>query len=379
MFKILHNDSGSKARTGILKTARGDIKTPVFMPVGTQATVKTISNEELLTAGSQIILSNTYHLFLRPGESIMKEAGGLHKFMSWPKPMLTDSGGFQIFSLPGYRKVKADGVEFKSHLDGMMHFLRPEDIVRIQSVLGSDIMMVLDECLPYPSEEEAVKRSLPITHDWAARCLKEWKRRGRQDEYGVANQLFAIVQGGAYKEQRLASARHLVGLDFPGYAIGGLSVGEPSQVMYDVLSYTVPELPLNKPRYLMGVGLVPDLFEAVSLGVDMFDCVVPTRNGRNATVFSRTGKMLLRGATHARIFDSPIDDKCPCYTCRTHSRAYLRHLFNADEYLAGRLASLHNLTFFIQLLDSMRQAIEQDRFTEFRREFMANYNEEKGS
>ena len=373
IFEIKCKDAKTSARTGVLKTAHGEIKTPVFMPVGTQATVKTISNDELLGAGAQVILSNTYHLYLRPGESVMREAGGLHQFMNWSKPILTDSGGFQIFSLATFNKIKEEGVEFRSHIDGSKHFLSPEDVIRMEHVLGSDIIMPLDECVKYPSEHDYVKKSLKITHDWALRSKIAWEKTGRKNEYGNPSILFGIVQGGVYKDLREESARALVEMDFPGYSIGGLSVGEPSESMYQTLAATMPFLPEEKPHYLMGVGLPMDLFEAVSQGVDMFDCVVPTRNGRNATVFTRKGRLLLRGASYIRDF-GPIEEGCVCYTCRNHTRAYLRHLFNSDEYLAGRLASLHNLTFFIQLLESMRRAIEERRFSEFRREFENDFN-----
>ncbi len=375
IFRIEKKDPKTAARTGVLTTAHGSIRTPVFMPVGTQATVKTISNDELLGAGAQIILSNSYHLYLRPGESVMKEAGGLHKFMNWEKPILTDSGGFQIFSLAKLNKIGEEGVAFQSHSDGSKHFLRPEDVIRIEHALGSDIIMPLDECVKYPSEHDYVKRSLRITHDWARRSKIAWEASGRKNDYGLDSILFGIVQGGTYKDLRRESAKALVDIDFPGYSIGGLSVGEPSQAMYETLAATLPLLPEEKPHYLMGVGLPLDLFEAVSQGVDMFDCVVPTRNGRNATVFTRKGKLLLRGASYIRDF-GPIEEGCPCYTCKKHTRAYLRHLFNSDEYLAGRLASLHNLTFFIQLLESMRRAIEEGRFSEYRRDFERDYREE---
>ncbi len=340
------------------------------MPVGTQATVKTISNQELLDAGAQIILSNTYHVYLRPGEKLIEEAGGLHKFMSWPKPILTDSGGFQIFSLSNFNKIKNDGVEFRSHRDGSKHFLTPEDVIRIQHSLGSDIIMPLDECVKHGAEREYVEQSLKVTHAWAERCRKAWTRDIQEN--GKKSILFGIVQGGMHADLRKISAKTLVDMDFPGYSIGGLSVGEPNELMYEILNETVPELPENKPRYLMGVGMPMDLFEAVSQGVDMFDCVVPTRNGRNATVFTPNGTLLLRGASYIRDF-RPIDEKCPCYTCRTYTRAYIRHLFNAEEYLGGRLASLHNLTFFIQLLESMRRAIEENRFVQFRQEFTTSF------
>lgn len=370
IFKVIHSDTQTGARAGVLSTPHGQIQTPVFMPVGTQGTVKTIANHELLDAGAQIILSNTYHLYLRPGEALFREAGGLHRFMNWPKPILTDSGGFQIFSLASYAKVRNDGVEFKSHIDGSKHFLTPEDIIRIQHSIGSDIMMPLDECVKYPAEHSVVEKSLVITHDWARRSKEAWLK------LETDNILFGIVQGGTHADLRKISAKTFVDMDFPGYSIGGLSVGEPNPIMYEILSQTIPELPLNKPRYLMGVGLPMDLFEAVSQGVDMFDCVVPTRNGRNATVFTRHGKLLLRGASYIKDF-RPIEENCPCYTCKNHTRAYLRHLFNAEEYLAGRLASLHNLTFFIQLLDSMRQAILENRFTQFRKDFEKDFNKEK--
>ena len=371
-FRVLHHDPRTKARTGILQTAHGLIKTPVFMPVGTQATVKTISNQELLDAGAQVVLSNTYHLYLRPGEKVIQEAGGLHSFMSWRKPILTDSGGFQIFSLATLNKIKKDGVEFQSHIDGSKHFLTPEDVVRIQLAFGSDIFMPLDECVKYPAEKLYTEKSVALTSEWAKKSKTAWLHSHTMKE-GGKNLLFGIVQGGTYKDLRKRSAEELVAMDFPGYSVGGLSVGEPNELMYEILDAVLPELPTEKPRYLMGVGLPNDLFEAVSQGVDMFDCVVPTRNGRNATVFTPNGKLLMRGASYTKDF-KPIDEKCPCYTCRTYTRAYIRHLFNADEYLAGRLASLHNLTFFIQLLESMRRAIEEDRFAEFRQEFERHFN-----
>jgi queuine tRNA-ribosyltransferase len=375
VFTVERRDSQTAARMGILRTAHGEIRTPVFMPVGTQATVKTISNQELLDAGAQIVLSNTYHLFLRPGEKLIREAGGLHSFMNWPKPILTDSGGFQIFSLSALNKISEGGVEFKSHIDGSKHFLSPEDVIRIQHALGSDIIMPLDECLKYPSDLEMTEKSLVLTNRWAKKSKDAWQKANEKNDSQRPSILFGIVQGGTDKNLRERAAKELVEMDFPGYSIGGLSVGEPNELMYATLHATLPHLPENKPRYLMGVGMPMDLFEAVSQGIDMFDCVVPTRNGRNATVFTPSGKLLLRGASYIRDF-RPIDEKCPCYACRTYTRAYIRHLFNAEEYLAGRLASLHNLTFFIQLLESMRRAIEEDRFTEFRMEFERSYNQQ---
>ena len=357
-----------------MKTAHGEVQTPVFMPVGTQATVKTISNDELRQAGAQILLSNAYHLYLRPGAELVREAGGLHGFMNWDKPILTDSGGFQIFSLATLNKVKEDGVEFRSHIDGSKHFLSPADVIGIQTSLGSDVIMPLDECVKYPAEKDYTEKSVTLTTEWARQSRAAWVKANEAKAEEKKSILFGIVQGGAHKELRRRSARELVELNFPGYSIGGLSVGEPSEVMYEVLNYIVAELPEEKPRYLMGVGYPRDLFEAVSQGVDMFDCVVPTRNGRNATVFTRQGKLLMRGASYIRDF-RPMEEGCPCYACRNHTRAYIRHLFNSDEYLAGRLASLHNLTFFIQLLASMRRAIEEGRFFEFRQEFERNYKE----
>lgn len=348
------------------------------MPVGTQATVKTISNDELHGAGAQIILSNAYHLYLRPGEAVFKAAGGLHELMNWHKPILTDSGGFQIFSLATLNKITEEGVKFQSHIDGSRHFLTPEDVVRIQHTLGSDIMMPLDECVKYPSEKEYVEKSLELTLRWAQRSHKAWTDSGRVNDYGKSSILFGIVQGGVYPDLRRRAVEQMAAMDFPGYSIGGLSVGEPSASMYETLAETVPYLPEEKPRYLMGVGLPMDLFEAVSQGVDMFDCVVPTRNGRNATVFTRKGKLLLGGASYIKDF-RPIEEGCSCYTCKNHTRAYLRHLFNSEEYLAGRLASLHNLTFFIQLLESMRVSIEKGCFSEFRAAFEKDFNRKEES
>ncbi|MBI2094643.1 MAG: tRNA guanosine(34) transglycosylase Tgt [Candidatus Omnitrophica bacterium] len=381
LFRVEHRDRRSRARTGRLKTAHGELRTPVFMPVGTQASVKTIANRELLDSGAQIVLANMYHLYLRPGENVVKAAGGLHAFMNWNKPILTDSGGFQIFSLAKLNKVRPEGVEFQSHVDGSRHFLTPEDVVRIQGVLGSDILMPLDECVKYPVERAQVEESIALTRQWAERSKKAWQKtkneprefiKGSRLDNELPGFIFGIVQGGTFPDLRKRAARELVDLDFPGYAIGGLSVGEPKELMVEILEETVPGLPEEKPRYLMGVGMPLDLLEAVARGVDMFDCVIPTRNGRNATVFTPAGTLLLRGASYTTDF-TPIDEQCPCYTCRTHTRAYLRHLFNAEEHLAGRLASLHNLTFFIQLLESARRSIEENRFVEFHREFERNF------
>lgn len=369
-FRVEKRDAATKARAGELKLPRGVVQTPVFMPVGTQATVKTVSNREIEEAGAQIVLSNAYHLYLRPGEEIIRAAGGLHKFMGWQKPILTDSGGFQIFSLAKLVKLRPDGVEFRSHIDGSPHFLTPESVVKFQLALGSDVLMPLDECVKYPADRPYTEQSVGVTTEWAKTSKRAWLEA--PDGPLPKGLLFGIVQGGTYKDLRRRSAEELVALDFPGYSIGGLSVGEPNPVMYEVLDATVNLLPEEKPRYLMGVGMPLDLFEAVSQGVDLFDCVVPTRNGRNATVFTANGTLLLRGASYKTDF-RPIEEGCPCYACRTATRAYLRHLFNAEEYLAGRLASLHNLTFFIQLLNSMRRAILEGRFAQFRKEFETKF------
>jgi queuine tRNA-ribosyltransferase len=355
----------SGARLGRVHTPHGVIETPTFMPVGTLATVKTMSPEELKAMDAQIILSNTYHLFLRPGHDIVREAGGLHKFMNWDRPILTDSGGFQVFSLSEMRKITEEGVHFRSHLNGDKLFLSPEVAMEIQSALGSDIMMAFDECPPYPAEYDYVKNSLERTTRWAERCLQSHKRPHDQG-------LFAIVQGGMYEDLRKQSARDLTSMDFPGYAIGGLSVGESKQLMYEVLDYTVPLLPDNKPRYLMGVGSPDALIEGSIRGVDMFDCVLPTRIARNGTTMTSQGRLVVRNAQYARDF-GPLDPACDCYTCRNYSRAYLRHLIKADETFGLRLTTYHNLHFLINLMKKVRQSIMEDRLLDFRDEFFEQY------
>ena len=338
------------------------------MPVGTNATVKSVSSQELKQTGAQIILSNAYHLYLRPGVETIEGLGGLHQFMGWDGPILTDSGGYQIFSLGETKDVTSEGLRFKSHLDGSWHFLKPEDVIDVQTRLGVDVLMPLDECLPYPAEREKAIQGMKITQEWLIRSQNAWKAGARD----AGSLLFGIVQGGTYADLRVEHAKAVASLDLPGIAIGGLSVGEPQDVMREMLEAVVPVLPPEKPRYLMGVGYPEDLFLAVEQGVDMFDCVVPTRNGRNGTVFHSAGKLLLRNASFARD-PRPIDESCPCYTCQHHSRGYLRHLFVAREMLGLRLASLHNLTFFIQLLDNMRKAIEHGQFTDFKKEFFKKY------
>lgn len=361
-FKITHKDTSTRARCGQLSLERGVIETPIFMPVGTQASVKSLSPKELEEAGAQIILSNAYHLYLRPGLEIIAQSGGLHKFMNWHKPILTDSGGYQIFSLALLRKIKDEGLDFQSHLDGSRHFLRPEDVVEAQRVLGSDIMMPLDECVHYPVSHQQAQDAVARTTLWALRSKKEWEK----DKRGV---LFGIAQGATYENLRKRSMAELVDIGFGGYAIGGLSVGEPRDLRYNILNSVVDDLPCDSPRYLMGVGLPEDILEAVSMGVDMFDCVVPTRYGRNGTAFTSKGKVTVRNGEFSRDQRS-LDEACACYCCKNFSRAYLRHLFNAGEILGLRLVSYHNIYFFLNLMKSAREAIKEDRFSRFKKDFL---------
>lgn len=353
------------ARLGRVHTPHGSFDTPAFMPVGTQATVKGMSPDELKEIDAKIILSNTYHLYMRPGNELIREAGGLHRFMSWDRPILTDSGGFQVFSLSDLRNIKEEGVTFKSHIDGSKHMFTPESAVAIQNDLGSDIMMAFDECTPYPCEYDYAKKSMERTTRWAARCKEAHKNTENQS-------LFGIVQGSTYEDLRIESAKQLVALDFPGYAIGGLSVGEPAEIMYKMLECTVPELPENKPRYLMGVGSPDYLIEGAIRGIDMFDCVLPTRIGRNGTVLTSRGKLIVRDAKYARDFTS-LDPECDCYACRNFTRAYIRHLLKANEVLGIRLTTWHNLKFLLDLMKKVRQAIIEDRLGDFRDEFFRNF------
>ncbi|RZT22206.1 MULTISPECIES: tRNA guanosine(34) transglycosylase Tgt [Fictibacillus] len=364
-YELIKTCKQSGARLGKVHTPHGSFETPIFMPVGTLATVKTMSPEELKELGAEIILSNTYHLWLRPGHDIVKEAGGLHKFMNWDRPILTDSGGFQVFSLSDLREIKEEGVHFRNHLSGEKLFLSPEGAMEIQNALGSDIMMAFDECPPYPAEYEYMKSSVERTSRWAERCLKGHARP--QDQA-----LFGIVQGGEYEELRKQSARDLVSLDFPGYAVGGLSVGEPKEVMNRVLDFTTPHLPENKPRYLMGVGSPDSLIDGAIRGIDMFDCVLPTRIARNGTCMTSEGRLVVRNAKYARDF-RPIDENCDCHVCRTYSRAYIRHLVKANETFGFRLTSYHNLYFLVNLMKQVRQAIMEDRLLDFRNEFFEMY------
>ena len=364
-FDLVKKDAKTHARRGVVHTPHGDIQTPIFMPVGTQATVKGTTPRELNEVGAQIILSNTYHLHIRPGEELVKEAGGLHKFMSWDKPILTDSGGFQVFSLASLRKIKEEGVHFRSHLDGSKMFIGPETSMAIQEALGSDIAMAFDVCSPYPCDHKTAQEAMLRTHRWAKRC-KEYHTREDQAVFG-------IVQGAFYEDLRIESAKTLADMDFPGYGIGGLSVGEPKPVMYDMLEKIEPYMPKEKPRYLMGVGTPDCLIEGVLRGVDMFDCVLATRIARNGTVFTRNGRLVIRNQTSAEEF-FPIEEDCDCYACRHYSRAYIRHLLKAGEITGARLCSIHNLRFLLRMMEEIRQAILEDRFLDYRRDFYARYD-----
>ncbi|MFJ7971216.1 tRNA guanosine(34) transglycosylase Tgt [Psychrobacillus sp. NPDC096389] len=368
-YELIKKDKQTGARLGIVHTPHGSFETPTFMPVGTQATVKTMAPEEIKDMKAGIILSNTYHLWLRPGHEIIREAGGLHKFMNWDRAILTDSGGFQVFSLSDMRRIEEEGVHFRNHLNGDKLFLSPEKSMEIQNALGSDIMMAFDECPPYPASFEYMKASVERTSRWAERCLTA---HSKTDEQG----LFGIIQGGEYEELRRQSAKDLISMDFPGYAIGGLSVGEPKDVMNRVLDFTTPLMPDNKPRYLMGVGSPDSLIDGSIRGVDMFDCVLPTRIARNGTFMTSKGRLVIKGAAFARDF-GPIDEKCDCYTCKNYSRAYIRHLFKADETFGLRLASYHNLHFLMKLMENVRQAIREDRLLDFKEEFFEEYGYNK--
>ncbi|HDL18346.1 MAG TPA: tRNA guanosine(34) transglycosylase Tgt [Bacteroidetes bacterium] len=369
-FTLEHSDKTSSARAGRVRTEHGEIETPIFMPVGTQGTVKAISPRDLETAGAQIILGNTYHLYLRPGDQLIRKAGGLHKFMSWPKPILTDSGGYQVFSLADLRDLSEEGVRFKSHFDGSRHLFTPEKVIEIERNLGTDIAMVLDECTPYPCSFEYAEKSHRMTLNWAQRCSTRFNENGPVHDYRQF--LFGIVQGSTYPELRKLSAEGLMQIGFDGYAIGGLAVGEPKHQLYDMTAICTEILPQNQPRYLMGVGKPEDIVAAIGLGVDMFDCVIPTRNGRNGMVFTWNGKMKYKNSEFREDF-RPIDENCGCYTCRNFSRAYLRHLFNTGETLVLFLASLHNIYFYLELVREAGKAILSDRFASWRKEFYERY------
>lgn len=370
-FAVNHTDG--KARCGVVTTGHGVFQTPAFMPVGTQGAVKAIEHRELKEEGVEIILGNTYHLYLRPGIEILEEAGGLHRFIGWDQPMLTDSGGYQIFSLSELRKINEEGVQFKSHLDGSLHFFTPERVVDIQRSIGSDIMMVLDECTPYPCTEEYAEKSNDLTVRWAERCQKQFYATKPKYEHPQA--LFAIVQGSVYPNVRERSVKALIDMDFEGYAIGGLAVGEPIAEMYKIVSLCTDLLPEEKPRYLMGVGTPHNLLECIERGVDMFDCVLPTRNGRNEMLFTRNGAMNISNAKYKNDF-TPVDSECLCYTCRNFSRAYLRHLFNAKEILALQLATIHNLHYYQWLMREARSAIARQEFSSWKEEQLQALNRE---
>lgn len=365
-YELVAEDRKTGARAGLLHTPHGVFKTPMFMPVGTQATVKTVTPEELEEMGAQIILSNTYHLFLRPGTELIHEAGELHRFMNWNKGILTDSGGFQVFSLGAMRKITEEGVYFRSFLDGSKQFLSPEISIRAQEDLGSDIAMAFDECIPYPADYEYARKSTERTTRWAKRCIKAHQRTDRG--------IFGIIQGGMYKDLRKQSAMEISSLPFDGMAVGGLSVGEPHDLMYDILEETTQWMPKGKARYLMGVGTPDCLVEGVARGVDMFDCVFPTRVARNGMAMIHTGRMNMKNKQYKRDF-CPIEESCGCYTCRNYTRAYIRHLYKSEELLAFRLVTIHNLYFLLQFMRDMREAIVQGNFSEFREHFMEHYKQ----
>lgn len=368
-LEIKHICKQSGARYGILHTPHGDVEVPMFMPVGTLATVKGLSPEELKECGSGVILSNTYHCHLRPGEEVVQEAGGLQKFMNYNGPMLTDSGGFQVFSLAEKRKLTEEGVTFKNHLNGSKLFFSPEIAIEIQEKLGADIIMSLDECAPYPCTYEYMKNSVERTLRWAKRGKDAHKREDQA--------LFGIVQGGAFKDLRKYCAEELVKMDFPGYSIGGTSIGEPKDVMFRMIEYSVPYLPKDKPRYLMGVGSVDAILEGVSQGVDMFDCVLPTRIARHGALMTSTGRVNIRDKKYEKDF-TPLDPNCDCYCCKNYTKAYLRHLYKCDEMFGKRLLSIHNVRFLIHMMEEARTAIKEDRFLDFKEEFLKRFNNERG-
>ncbi len=359
-YKTIHVCKQSGARVGELKTPHGVIRTPVFMPVGTQATVKSLAPYELDDAGASIILSNTYHLYMRPGHKLVEKAGGLHKFMAWNKPILTDSGGFQVFSLAGIRKINSEGVTFNSHIDGSKHLITPEISMEIQNSLGSDIIMAFDVCSEYGADRVQAEKAMKITLEWLGRCKKYHNRKEQM--------LFPIVQGNMYSDLRLKSLKETVPYAECGIAIGGLSVGEPKELMYRIMDEMRPYYPENMPRYLMGVGSPDCLVEGVLRGMDMFDCVLPTRIARNGTAFTSAGKVVVRNGKYKEDF-SPLDEKCDCYCCKNYTKAYLRHLVNVDEILGGRMLSLHNITYLIKLMERIREAIMNDAYLDFVREF----------
>jgi len=375
LLKFVLEAKEKKARAGYFETAHGVVQTPIFMPVGTQGTVKAVNQDVLVKdVKAQIILGNTYHLYLRPGTQILEEAGGLHRFMNWTKPILTDSGGFQVFSLSELRKLKKEGVEFRSHLDGSKHFFTPEKVISIERSIGSDIMMVLDECTPFPCEYEYAKKSKELTSAWA--ILNKEAFVASNPLYGHEQFLFGIIQGSVYKDLREASAADLQKLDFDGYAIGGLAVGEPVETMYELVDFTTELMPEDKPRYLMGVGRPENILEGIERGVDMFDCVMPTRNARNAYLFTWNGVLSMRNNKYKNDF-TPVDQTCSCSTCTNYTRAYLRHLFIAKEILALELASIHNLHFYLELVTEARKNILTGTFSEWKEQILPKISQQK--
>ncbi|MBN2307729.1 MAG: tRNA guanosine(34) transglycosylase Tgt [Candidatus Hydrogenedentes bacterium] len=367
-FEVEARDPACAARAGRLRTPHGDVDTPVFMPVGTQAAVKALSQEDLLALDAQLVLSNAYHLYLRPGTEVIERAGGLHRFMAWERPLLTDSGGFQVFSLAQLNKVTREGVRFRSHIDGSEHFLTPEKAIDVEIALGADVIMCFDECTPYPVEKGAAADSMRMTAEWAERCKARWIERDARDQA-----LFGIVQGSTYEDLRVESVERTVAIDFPGYAIGGVSVGESKEEMQAAVEWVEPRLPADRPRYLMGVGAPEDLVACVERGIDMFDCVMPTRNARNGSLFTSQGKINIKNQRFQTDF-GPVDPGCSCPVCRRYTRAYLSHLYRAGEVLALRLNTLHNLFFVLELAANMRQAVRAGRFLEFKQAFLQNYS-----
>jgi len=368
-YQHIHTCKQSGARLGIVHTPHGSFETPVFMPVGTAATVKGMTPRDLKEIGANIILSNTYHLYLRPSDELVAKAGGLHKFMNWDRSILTDSGGFQVFSLNSLRKITEEGVAFRSHIDGSSHMFSPEKVMSIENNLGADIIMAFDECAPYPAERSYIDDSLLRTTRWLERCIESHKRPNDQA-------LFGIIQGGMYKDLRIKSAKQITSFDLPGYAIGGLSVGEPANLMYEMLEYVTPIMPFDKPRYLMGVGTPDYLIEGSIRGIDMFDCVLPTRIARNGTVMTSHGRVIVRDAKYSEDF-TPMDPECDCYACKNFTKAYIRHLLKNDEILALNLTTLHNLKFLLDLMAKIRQSIKEDRLLDFRDEFYEKYGYSK--
>ncbi len=370
MFTLIKKDKTTKARRGVVSTAHGDIQSPFFMPVGTTATVKTLSCEDLYRMDSEVVLSNTYHLFLRPGMEVIKAAGGLHKFMGWDRAILTDSGGYQVFSLAKLRMITDEGVWFQSHVDGSSQFFTPEKVIEIEQILGSDIIMPLDECAPYPCDRRLAEESVRRTTLWARQAREHFLRTV---EGGPKQYLFGIVQGATYRDLREQSARELMDIGFDGYAIGGVSVGEPVEIMFETLNWAADLLPSDQPRYLMGIGLPDQIVRAVGEGIDMFDTCVPTRYGRHGSAFTRQGRVVLRNAAHIKDF-GPVDETCDCFVCKKYTRAYIRHLLNCGEITGLHLISYHNVYFYVNLMRQIRAAIEKDRYLEFQRDFLSQYS-----